>query len=127
MPTSEESVCCQEIEKVASEIPENFTCITSNQLFHIMCLDQRIANIHYVMITNQPIQEDLSLHHRNLRRTAYRSFTSWIHGFLGKGVRIAIPSCAVAAVREAYPDPKGNYVGFVKMRDYCAMDMAFDF
>ncbi|OCT76287.1 hypothetical protein XELAEV_18031484mg [Xenopus laevis] len=106
MYTSEECVCCQEIPSVALEIPEEY---------------KRIADIHYFMLTNQPIEEDISVYHRNLR-----SFTSWIHGFLGIGVRIAIPSCAVAAVREAFPDPKEKYVGFIKVRDYCAMDMAFD-
>ncbi|OCU00193.1 hypothetical protein XELAEV_18005967mg [Xenopus laevis] len=126
MPTSEECVCCQEILNVVLEITENSNCITHNQLFHTMCLAKRIADKHYIMITKQPIPEDISIHHRNLRRTAYRSFTSLIHGLLGKGVRIAIPSCAVAAVRNAYADPEENYIGFVKVRDYCAMDMAFD-
>ncbi|OCT56672.1 hypothetical protein XELAEV_18004539mg [Xenopus laevis] len=108
MPTSEECVCCEEIPNVLLQITEHSTCITSIQLFHTMCLDKRISDIHYIMITNQPIREDTSLHHRNLRRTANKRFTSWIHGFLGIGVCIAIPSGAVAAVCKAYPDLEAN-------------------
>ena len=48
-----------------------------------------------------------------MRLVAYRQYTWWIHGHLGRRIRIAIPSCAVSAIRDVYPeaDP-GTYRGF---------------
>ncbi|CAJ0921566.1 unnamed protein product [Ranitomeya imitator] len=46
------------------------------------------------------------------RKTAYRAFTAWIHGFLGKGNRRPIPSCVVKLVREAFPEEHQEYMGF---------------
>jgi hypothetical protein len=48
-----------------------------------------------------------------LRLAAYRQFTWWVHTKLGKAVRLVILSCAVWAIRHAYPDPDDNYTGFV--------------
>ena len=50
---------------------------------------------------------------RLLRLVSYRQQTWWIYGHLGQGDRIAIPSCAVSAIREVYPesDPS-SYTGF---------------
>ena len=41
---------------------------------------------------------------------AYRNFTSWVYGRLGKGVRKPIPACVVAAIRRKFPAEK--YAGF---------------
>ena len=49
---------------------------------------------------------------RLLRLAAYRQFTHWAHEMLGRGVRIVIPSCVVSAVRRAFPEESGHYVGF---------------
>ncbi|CAJ0927014.1 unnamed protein product [Ranitomeya imitator] len=46
------------------------------------------------------------------RKTAYRAFTAWIHGFLGKGNRRPIPSCVVKLVCEEFPEEHQEYMGF---------------
>lgn len=45
---------------------------------------------------------------RSLRYAAYRQYTLFIHGRLGKHVRCRIPSCVVASIRRAYPNPAGE-------------------
>ncbi|XP_031758836.1 uncharacterized protein LOC116411082 isoform X2 [Xenopus tropicalis] len=61
-----------------------------------------------------------------LRKASYRCFTAWVYGYLGSGIRKPIPACAVKAIRSAFPDPKGKYIGFLSVCDYAAEDMIFE-
>ena len=46
------------------------------------------------------------------RLLAYKNFTEWVYGRLGKGVRKVIPSCAVNLIRKTFPEGDGQYSGF---------------
>ena len=50
--------------------------------------------------------------YRTWRVAAYRQFTWWAHGTLGKRRRRVIPSCVVKAIRAQFPEEDGLYVGF---------------
>ncbi|XP_077305020.1 P2X purinoceptor 7-like [Lithobates pipiens] len=125
MATQIESICCREIQEVEGCIPEGNKCITNADMFI-----SQIATAEHVRLTFMTMHlDDLPVvdanNNRRLRKTAYRTFFAWIYGFLGKGNRRVIPSCAVEVVREVFPDPMGSYVGLLYSDDYDASEMAF--
>ena len=60
---------------------------------------------------------------RSLRYAAYRQFTWWVHGYLGKSIRRVIPSRAVRKIRAEFPAQDGIYTGY---RGEDEDDSAFD-
>ena len=46
-----------------------------------------------------------------VRKFCYRTFTRLHYGYLGGGVRIALPTCVVDGIHDAHEDPNGNYMG----------------
>ncbi|CAJ0967696.1 unnamed protein product, partial [Ranitomeya imitator] len=104
MPTNIESICCQEIQKMRNHI----------------CWILVVETVHIVLRTvdqnlHPPPSKEMK---RKLRKTAYRSFTAWIHGYLGAGNRRPIPACVVNKVRFAFPDDDHEYMGFKPSNDY---------
>ena len=55
--------------------------------------------------------------YRSYRYAAYRMFTYWTHGILGKGVRRVIPACVLKTIRQTFPADDGRYVGFKQGAD----------
>ena len=102
MPNEKENVCCKNKDK-NHEHPE----------FYHLVLDERVLdlamkeNADWLCFNFNP--DDNS----SWRYTAYRQYTMWHWGHLGRGNRKVIPACIVKIVRERFPDKFGNYRGFL--------------
>ncbi|KAK3744177.1 hypothetical protein QZH41_020568 [Actinostola sp. cb2023] len=110
MSTDIESICCQEIDVLNKKFDDSgVDCITKQDKFEIVCLDSDVlktalVSIHNVRSTPQPD----TVHDRFAwRLSAYRQFTSWTHGFLGKRNRRPIPSRVVRTIRDKFPEESG--------------------
>ena len=62
---------------------------------------QRTALFHFIV-------------NRAYRLNAYRNFICWVYGKLGRGNRKVVPSCFVNSIHKEFPDPNGNYTGFLE-------------
>ena len=50
--------------------------------------------------------------HRTLRYVSYQQLARWCWGYLGRDVRVVLPSCAVSKIRETFPSDDSVYIGF---------------
>ncbi|XP_073241599.1 P2X purinoceptor 7-like [Porites lutea] len=114
MATEEECFCCQELAELNQKLDESGVgCITEHAKFRIICLDTDVLNTALVAIHNircNPLPD--LIENRTWRLAAYRQFTWWAHGALGKKNRRVIPACVVKAIRHEFPDETGQYAGF---------------
>ncbi|XP_060084834.1 P2X purinoceptor 7-like [Ylistrum balloti] len=107
MPTEAERVCCgKSRERCVSILPD----------FNVLVLDEAVLALarlyrNDVLVLN----EEVDLMKAN-RHQGYRQFILWQHGWLGTGNRRVIPGCCVWRIRDGYPDPFGQYKGFVPGR-----------
>ena len=114
METYQESLCCK--DDVPEDILGDNICITQHEEFLIVCLNTAVLRTTLSMLNN--LQGD-QIQYENIsyRYAAYRQFIWWTHNRLGQGVRRVIPSCAIWAIRDMYPDPDNNYVPFLEARE----------
>ncbi|XP_033646581.1 uncharacterized protein LOC117305813 [Asterias rubens] len=114
MPTVKESICCKEVERVVAKMDEfvlDVDCITEHPGFSAVCLNLWVLETalwEYNQAYNPPEQE-VTQNQKN-RHAAYRQLVRWIWHFLGKEVRVPLPSCAVNRIRQAFPSDV--YKGF---------------
>ena len=100
MPNEQENLCCKRV-----------TCVTSYNTFSNICLDRDVLEI-CIKARSDLRADDFDFSMESFRKAAYRQFALWRYGKLGRGNRRVIPSCAVLKVREIYPAPDGQYMGF---------------
>ena len=102
MLNERENVCCKNKTK-NHEHPE----------FHQLVLDEKVldlamkGNADWLCYNFNPNENS------SWRDTAYRQFTLWDLGYLGRGNRKVIPSCVVQIIRKRFPDKNGNYTGLL--------------
>jgi len=75
MPTAIENKCCRKR-----------VCITTTESFHSIVLDTTILSVALVS-RGDDIVERVTYTPASYRKTAYRQFIMWEHGFLGRSVR----------------------------------------
>ncbi|XP_063044241.1 P2X purinoceptor 7-like [Engraulis encrasicolus] len=122
MPTSVESVCCSEIPEVAAKTDAHncrhnaqLQCITEHPGFQSVCLDRWVletAHYQYMQQYGGLARQDPS-ENEKLRHTAYRQLVRWCWQFLGRRVRVPLPSCAVTKIRQTFPS--SQQTGFQEM------------
>ena len=117
METKDESKCCREDGEVPEFYCNGKVCITENESFGAVCIQREVLKTVLHMLNNMR-GDDIYIHNRSLRYAGYRQYTWWVHNRLDRGVCKAIPSCAIWAIRDAYPE-LGNltYVPFQEVRD----------
>lgn len=100
MPLSVENVCCWQVP-----------CVTTTEMFDNNVLNTDVLSI--AIVSGSDILASTPDYSRaSYRKAAYRQWTMWQHGYLGRGNRRVVPSCVVWAVRNKYPAPDGIYLGF---------------
>ncbi|XP_048102793.1 P2X purinoceptor 7-like [Alosa alosa] len=107
MATDAERKCCGQRPAL---------CISQTPHFSLYCLEDGYLRLHRqyrddVLVFDEAREpgED----NREYRYAAYRQFIFWQHGALGRGNRRSIPSCCIWRIRDKYPDPHGQYTGFL--------------
>uniref|UniRef100_A0A671VER7 P2X purinoreceptor 7 intracellular domain-containing protein n=1 Tax=Sparus aurata TaxID=8175 RepID=A0A671VER7_SPAAU len=90
-----ENVCCK-CEQIGGA-----ACVTVHPGFEPVALNP------YVLLTH-----NIFILHSCYRHLAYRNFVRWCWGYLGRHIRVGIPSCAVTRIRQEFPENEGNYTGF---------------
>ncbi|XP_071147128.1 uncharacterized protein [Mytilus edulis] len=104
MPTEAERRCCgRASQNCYSRLPDFYLIVLDEAVLHVA---RRLREELLVM----PQDEDFN---RANRFASYRQFIVWVHGRLGAGDRRVIPSCCVWRIRDKYPNPFGQYKGFV--------------
>ena len=100
MPDEEENVCCKKR-----------TCVTSYVMFNTVCLDREVLQL-AIRARCDIRAEEPDYSTQSYRKAAYRQYTLWKYGKLGRGNRKILPSCVVLVIRRVYRAPDGNYMGF---------------
>lgn len=95
-------------------------CVTEHSSFHAVCLNRDVlwtalVSLHDRESAGLPDRQQVS--NRSFRYAAYRQFTWWVHGHLGRKIRRVIPSCAVKKIRNAFPADSNVYTGYLEGDD----------
>ena len=117
MDREEECICCQEINAIEStckSLPNDGPmyanqptpcCITQHPGFMSVCLNKWVLKTAWFQYKQQYTDAYEGPEHKQYRHIAYRQLARWCWGFLGKEVRVVLPSCAVMCIRVHFPPP----------------------
>lgn len=114
MDSVRECVCCQDVPKVwnmcqslVTEGPglEPASCITQHPGFLPICTNKYVLRTAWKQYKQQYTESYDGPEHKQYRHIAYRQLARWCWGYLGKEVRVVLPSCAVMCIRAHFPPP----------------------
>ena len=99
---------------------QNFSALVDNNVLkcqHLVINDMSTQILLNVFNFSSRCISFLSCHDsfifcRRYRYTAYRQFTMWIHGRIGRRNRRLLPACASKVIADSFPDAEGHYLGF---------------
>ena len=86
-------------------------CITTTYMFHNIALNRNVLAVGILSASDfygNPVEFAPS----NFRKSAYRQYIIFSHGYSGRGNRKVVPSCVLWKVRDNYPAPDNNCMGF---------------
>ena len=86
------------------------------QDFQILVLDSAVLTVARAQVADLLNFEEPN-ENRAFRFQAYRQFTLWAHGKLGRRAAKIIPACCTVAIRKKYPDPEGEYKFFFATKE----------
>ena len=98
MPLPCENVCCKQAP-----------CVTTLDVFETNVLNTDVLSIALVSRCDD-LADTAEYTPAAYRKTAYRQWTMWQHGYLGIRNDNVIPACVVWAVRNKFPASDGNYL-----------------
>lgn len=105
-------MCCQEIPKVwdmcqslQTEGLPVVTCIIHHPGFLPVCTNKYVLKTAWMQYQQQYSNAYDGPEHKQLRHIAYRQLARWCWGYLGKDIRVVLPSCAVMCIRAHFPPP----------------------
>ena len=132
MPTRIEKKCCQEepLDRTIIEDYQEGMCLyTCEEIRHLFLRTSlRIAWLsqqQYLMLTGDALSF-ANMTTTNYRYHAYRSYTSYIHGLLGRWQRKVVPACLVKRIRELYPSADNTYVGYIHVNPETGEEIPHD-
>ena len=123
MPTLQEDRCCQR-EPLINTYIEDFeagkclleTAAVQHVLSPLSLQMKWLQSMHYFGHQGDALEFE-NMTNSNYRHHAYRNYIDLIFGVLGRHNRRVVPACIVSEIRRRYPDPDGQYVGFVRVDD----------
>ena len=109
-------LCCVESAAVGT-LRGDRQCVTLHSDFEAVCLNRSVLTVCLTAYKEFRNPSTDVFCNTSLRLAAYRQYTWWVHGYLGRGNRRVIPACVVSAIRSRYPNQSGVYVGFQREDD----------
>ena len=126
MDRAVECLCCKECEKTSATLADNINlfrrenclnCITDHKGSQSVCLDPFVLQVAWLGYKQHYKNAYKGPTHKKYRHIAYRQYVRWTHGYVGKEIRVVIPSCAVSCIRAHFPPPADEenfeFVGFL--------------
>ncbi len=108
---AEENLCCQVIPAVAEKVDEAedepISCITDHPGFIAVCTNVWSLETAWHQYKQQYDNPYEGPRHKKLRHVAYRQFVQWIWHYLGRHVRVILPSCAVLCYTCSFSSSRG--------------------